>query len=699
MACYANIIYGPSADSELLAVPVAVNPVTNVILPTTGKPRLQLRTVYADDGVTVSYYEYTLSVDTQIYANTAVATDPGVGVTTVENEVTRIRNILATPGLKLVISPVGLGTFPVVNGDPSIVYNVKDLVGGPFPESVTVEPIVTNNLIGISWVIKFCISHCPPGLVKNFVQFNSELDVTIDEEGWLQFSINCHYQTVDPLTSLTSITPLVEAIAYDVLMSFQGMHITKRTSQSRDKRMTHITVTAKEIKSDSPFFPYTKNISVQDSISSSLFETDATKGAGFQTWERNIAGSITLPRRVSKLWAWAVFAAILKERFVGMTSLTKIPTITTFTTTPGQANPATTKVNLGSFLLTEVKMVNHLYSQKIDFDFSYLVTMNLLDLVAGGANFFYNVRSNVVVNSMDGSVTIEHRKLPNNTNNPDWPGNNPVPANTKSNEWFIWHTYNTQPVNSWLGYNSNGPIVMAQCMLSPGVPIVPASEKLTPTVLLNSEKDQDYTPVESNAAKAAEAENIKNITKQRGDDTVVDNRRKSWVDYKYKLTIIEENHNSLATYLQDNNKVYFQADAAAAATNDMNAFTIDNRSGNPEVGMTLAETFVHSNSTYKIRLTGYAIRVGEKIPVPAIISVGGVPVARSGEARYEYTTLVNGSSFGTSDYSSDGSLDTKLPVYMCQWDITYNVDTNLKGTSTTDILTRLMTSGDPAHYV
>lgn len=698
MACYGNIIYGPTADAAML------DPVSNVVLPTTGKPKLTLKPVYADDGVTIAYYGYNLTVDCQLSALTAVATDPAS--ISVENEVTRIRNILATPGLKLVIYPVGLGSFPCVNGTVIPASSTRDLLGGPFPEDVSVSPILTNNMIGVSWSVRFGISHCPPTLVKSFVQFNTELDVTVDEEGWLEFSVNTHYQTVDPLSNLVSLRPLIDAIGIDVSKSFQGMHVKERTSQSRDKRMTHVTFTAKEIKSDSPYHPYVKNVEMTDTIQSSLFETDVTKGAGFQSWERTIEGAITLPRRVPKIWSWAVFASILKERFVGMSALNKIPSITAVNKPANQANAADAKTDRGSYLLTDIRMTNHLYSPKMEFSFTYLITMNLLDILKQGANFFFNVRSNVVEDPATGAITIKHKELPTRADNPDWPNND------KSVEWAIWSSANYRSPASIYGYNSNGPIVFAQCLVSPGIPIVPVTEKLVPSYLVANEKDPPYiTPepppseppapgslgfgvpqMNEGITDSNSIDEITNIVRTKNEDLI----QKSWIDYKNKVTIIENNNNSQAEYLQDNTLGYFQADAGASVTNEITNFTIDGKSASdPEIGKVLAETFVHGISSYKLRMTGYAIRVGYKIPVPAMISVNGVGVTRSGEARYEHETLVQGSTLGTA---SDPN-DMNLPVYVCRWDITYNVDSNLKGLSTNDLLGRLMCSGDPSHYI
>jgi hypothetical protein len=130
MPCYGNVIYGPTADA------VTPDPETNAIIPTTGKPSLTVRTIYAEDNVQVKYYEYVLTIDAIIYLGAAAPIATGTG--DMEYEVARLRRILSTPGLQLKMSPVGLGTIPVINGTLGIANTnyTPDLTGGPFPSLI-----------------------------------------------------------------------------------------------------------------------------------------------------------------------------------------------------------------------------------------------------------------------------------------------------------------------------------------------------------------------------------------------------------------------------------------------------------------------------------------------------------------------------------------------------------------------------------
>ena len=68
---------------------------------------------------------------------------------------------------------------------------------------------------------------------------------------------------------------------------------------------------------------------------------------------------------------------------------------------------------------------------------------------------------------------------------------------------------------------------------------------------------------------------------------------------------------------------------------------------------------VQTNSTpeYWIKMTGYAERIGHKIPVPRLLSVGGIPVTESErhvDDNFLIATLLGG-----------------LPYYGCHWTIYY----------------------------
>lgn len=672
MPCYKNIVYGPSADDTL------PDPLFNVILPHTGKPKLSCRPKYADDGVNVAYYEYVLSVDTFIYAANTVLPD-------IENEVQRIRNILVTPRLQLKIYPVGLGTFPTIN-TPSY----PDLIGGPFPSNVSVEPVVTNQGISIQWEVTFGIAHCSPYFIRQLVQFNSELDVDVDDEGNLSFRISATYQAKDPISDLHNLTAFSNNLVRTATKAFQGMKRQKRTSFSRDRRTVHIEVRYSEVPSDSPYHPYVRNIELEDEMSSSLLEDNMLQGSGFYTWDRSISGSITLPPRVPKIWAWYVFQAILQERLKGMQILTKVPGLAALAQPPNQAaaQPAGVATTKAWYLLTQIRFLNRPYTRVMDFAVQYLVCCSLKNILEGSANVFYNVRANV---KNDGGTLVFQ---------PEYRSNGTFDATYlaagKSEEWLLWEQNTDISLAGPFRYNSTVPVVVAQCDVS-STQTVPTPTTVSPTVLLtgSNELDPAITPYPPQTTTPSAADTAyREVQLLKGGDSY--GASKTWLKYDNAFEIIEETGNEHVTYLQDTPIQSYQAEASNTATNQDIAFNVNSRSDNPDVGLVFSETLVYAPSTYKIRMKGSAVRVGEKIPIPALISAMGSTVSRTGTPRFSHQTISVGSQVTNPDAAN--AVVAKQVVHLAMWDITYSVDTTLKATSSTDLLSQLLTSGDPAHY-
>lgn len=676
MPCYKNIVYGPSASNT---VP---DPTVNVILPHTGKPKLVCRTKYADDGVTVAYYEYVLTVDTFIYSANTVLPD-------IENEVQRIRNILVTPGLQLKIYPVGLGTFPTIN---TILY--PDLLGGPFPSNVCVEPVVTNQGISIQWEVTFGIAHCSPYFVRQLVQFNSELDVDVDDEGNLSFRVSATYQAKDPISNIHNLTAFTNNLVRTATKVFQGMKRQKRTSFSRDRRTAHIEVRYSEIHSDSPYHPFTRNIELEDEMSSTLLEDNMLQGQGFYTWDRSISGSITLPPRVPKIWAWYVFQAILQERLKGMQILTKVPAVAALAQPDNQKaiagvdQPAKVATTKAWYLLTQIRFNNRPYTRVMDFSVQYLVCCSLKNILEGSANIFYNVRANVTKPAADLLFKPEYKA--------DGTLDATYTAVGKSEEWLLWEQLTDISMAGPFRYNSTVPLVFAQCDVS-SVETVPTPTSVSPTAALTSSNELDTAilpyPPQDPAPSLGEVA-YREVQLLKGGDSYA--ASKTWLKYDNAFEIIEETGNEHITYLQNTPIQSYQAEASNTATNQDIAFNVNSRSENPDTGLTLSETLTYSPSTYKIRMKGSAVRVGEKIPIPALISAMGSTVSRTGEPRYSHQTIAVGSQI--INPSAGDAVIAKQVVHLAMWDITYSVDTTLKAASTTDILSQLITSGDPAHY-
>ena len=88
MTCYKNIGYGPSIVRDVDGV-LAGDNLTNVVLPATGKSKLIVVPVLAEDNVQIAYYHYELQFESLIYSSNLVLADT-------ELEIQRLKNILST---------------------------------------------------------------------------------------------------------------------------------------------------------------------------------------------------------------------------------------------------------------------------------------------------------------------------------------------------------------------------------------------------------------------------------------------------------------------------------------------------------------------------------------------------------------------------------------------------------------------------
>lgn len=617
MACYGNVIYGPTVDTT-------PGDILNATIPTTGHPKLEIQAIYGDDNVQIAYYEHTLSIDTIIYYNNTVAAD-------LEDEASRLEKILLTPGYQLKLNPVGLGNYPVVNGTGG----KADMAGGPFPQQVTVEPIASNNAIAIRWVVMFRIDYCAD-TASNMVQFNSELDFNVDEEGDLVFNLRVTYQQRTPILDISNLNPLVNALSSNAGASFQGMHRRKRVSLTRDQRTARIHIEFKEIKSDNPYFQNTKAIDFVDDISSDLFGQGMLSGRGFYTWNRKFSASITLPARIHKSYAWIVFLKIIQQRFRNLSQLTKKAALLEMGQTDGQDNTYNTK---NWYLLTRIRITNPVYTRTMKFEAEYFVVTDLDTLL---------------------SKTQICSRVNNSFN--DDPGINNPP--TLSDQWKVWSNANNISLNGVFELEPNNvPITYNQCSGAYSAP------RVANTALGAAESDPDI------AASPDET----NEKPPKQEDT-----KYSWLDYSNEVELVEKTKNVHVSYLQapPSTSYYQTDDASASATANRSAegMVINGRYTSAAGTTKAPKTVARGTSTFEARMKGYAIRVGHKIPIPVLTSVGGSPVSRSGEARFVQKQISRGD----------------VPVYLAMWDIPYSID---KDIHSADIMNAIKSSGVPGHYL
>ena len=659
MACYEPIVYGPSVDVAPL------NLITNAQIPVTGKPSITMRTVYADDGVTVAYYSYELKIETIIYLPVSQNVD-------IDAEVTRLKTILGTPGLKLKLSPTGLGTFPIINGTVVAANSTPDLTGGPRLQELSVEPFATNNAISVSGIINFNISHCSPYIARDLVQYNSELDMQVDDDGNLSFKVFSTYQSRNPITDKTAINILSKHIRRDAGKLFQGMKKKTRVSYSRDQRTAHIEISFTDPGSDAAFAPLTKHIEFTDTLESQLMNESGMGAGGFYKWIRSFSGTITLPPRINKLWAWYVFRQILIDRLKGVELVFKEPTETdTIITSEQQSTPA----RPSWYVPLKIKLSNSLYTRQFQFELQYLYVMDFESVMNGKSRIFNTARHNITVNPATNEFVF---------NNPNDAGHTPK---SLSDEWYLWEENDNYDLNSFYRTETTGPVVVAQCALTPNPPL-PSSERVRVFSTRDSSGLYEYEPVYESLANSSVKDAYRRVLGSNADS------RLSWLAYDNKISIIQQNENEHISFIQNTPKSYYQASASGGPTAATPVFNIDHNVTNIDEGYETPNTIAFGPSTYKIRMQGSALRVGYPIPTPAVVSARGQAVTRSGESRYSHQMVAQSNVLNEIGVAPSQT-SIKFPVYLAMWDIEYNVEAGVKAQ---DILANILSSGSPGHY-
>jgi len=591
--CYQRLIYGPDVD-----YPVP-NPVTNAIIPLTGKHRLGTQIIYGDDEVQVLYHEHTLDLEAIIYNETH--TGP---VDDVEAEVARLRIILSTPGLQLKLYPIGLGELGTINAD------VDDVKGGPYPQSLMVEPIASNNAILVRWSVMFRTKPCDDGSFapSTLMQYNVEQDMNVDDDGNMEFTLNITYQSSVPILNPQTYVDISLVMIRRINKSFQGMTKKKRTSMSRDQRILSIRVVYKEIESDSAFFPYTSNIQITDRLESNLLGSSVYAGKGFYTWQRSIGGSIRLPARIHKAYAWFVFLTILRERFKDLRLYGKISAV--LDVTPPVSQPSSEVVQTTNWYLPlRIQLTNPIYSREMRFECTYVVVTDLNSLIAATRIF-----QRVNVTEDDG-----------------------VPLST---QWKTWQDSRNTNLTGLFNYTIDGtPILYDQCDGDI------SNHEIGPYSLLTLETEDDPS-----SGTDEEAEDARD---PYGGDR---DPKYSWIKYENDFEIEEDTNSIPVSYLEEPSSSYYLSTDGAYSNREIAGFTYNGKATNSTQTNPPA-VIARGHSTFYVRMVGHAMRVGYKIPIPFVVSVAG-KTAKRVSAKIAHKQISAG------DY----------PTYLAKWDILYCIE-------------------------
>ena len=630
--CYEKVIYGPNAGGT-------PDPDADVIIPFTGSHTLRSEVIYGDDEIQPLYMEHHLDLEVILYLETLTSSS-----TNIEQEAERVRTILSTPSLQLKLHPVGLGEIGTINASQ------PDVKGGPFPQSVFVQPIASNNAIMVRWSVMFRTVKCASPLSIPLLQYNVEQDMNVDDDGDMEFTTNITYQSKDPITDPNTKFDLVNLLIQRASKSFQGMTKTTRTSMSRDQRILSIRLVYKEIKSDNAFFPHTSNIDIDDTMESDLFGSSPLSGQGFYTWRRTISGTVRLPSRIHKAYAWVVIVKIIRARFKRMYLASKIGAVFDATPDSGQEDTEAVK-ETDYFLPLRLRITNPIYSRELRFESVWVVVTDL-------QNLFHTSKLFARVNTSFTGVEEESE--------PD----------TLSEQWLYWQQSRDRAINGRFRYTIDGtPIVYDQCLGTY------TDHAIGPNRLLDLESDPDWDDGEDGFG---EGSGQTDQTSQAFDGLYplgsYNDLKYSWIDYDNDFEIIEDTNSIPVSYLEQPAANYYNTPEGEGGYADRayDGLTINGRQI-PRAQTNPSITIERGHSTFFIRMKGYAIRIGHKIPIPYIVSVGT-------KTAYRISSKSSHKQIGKGDN----------PIYLAKWDITYQVaggDINNE-----DILPQIVTTGAPASY-
>jgi len=629
--CYLYMIYGPSAEGVELSGGGfgAADADDNAVIPLTGKYKLSEKIIYAADEVSPLYREFTLQFETVIYKETMT----GSG-TDVEFEVARLRTILDTPGQQLKLYPIGLGQFGIINVDD------MDVKGGPFPQDILIQPFASNRAILMSGNIMFRLSYCNTlgGEFPALLQYNVEQDMNVDEDGVMEFTVNILYQSATPITNPNALVAKTTLLQSETGKSFQGMHKKKRTSMSRDQRILSIRLVYKEIESDSAYFPYTRNIELNDSIESTLLSSgkSISSTGGFYKWKRDLTCTIRLPPRISKSWAYYVMRRIIVDRFRNLEMMDKKQAQKDAANVSGQPEDAE-EAKKNFYLPLRIKIDNTSYNRELRFSLTYLVVSSL-DAV---------ITATKILARVDASFNDPGEESPKDL----------------STQWKEWQNTRDSNLNGYFQYEITGtPIVINQCSGTT------SDHNFHANILAPLEQED--------IPSSSTAEETETLRTPYGELTA----NNSWLEYKNEFEIIEEPSLVTVNYLEDPGVNYYRATDGAYANRAVTAMTLNGRTsgGSPINPNTVIS---RGSSVFYVKMTGHAIRAGFKVPTPFIAEVAGLQAIRVGQQRVKHVQV-----------SQDGD----VPVYMSMWEATYQV----KGGDIyqTDIISSIKTTGVPAHY-
>jgi hypothetical protein len=138
----------------------------------TARSRVEGTPVYDRAGRTVTHTDYTLTITWLMYAT---------GGNPLSTQMPAAKRLLEAEGKALVYKDNGFGSFELNNGGA----NSRDVMWGPKPSRVLMEPVGRDQCWACTWICRFSIKECSTLTLgsTSILAFNYGVNYVIDERG------------------------------------------------------------------------------------------------------------------------------------------------------------------------------------------------------------------------------------------------------------------------------------------------------------------------------------------------------------------------------------------------------------------------------------------------------------------------------------------------------------------------------------
>lgn len=239
---------------------------------------------------------------------------------TFDQNIRILLNRLSLSGARLELYQKGIGRWQIDT-------NESDILSGPHPTIVHIEPLGHNRALFVVWKCEVHVAACelsPGDSNLRITDLSYQITYDLDERGYTTRSIdgeleisNYRKQQIDPSLGVStgnddatlrfSPDEARERLAemFDIPEKFQRVSQTYTISQ--DRRYLNFSIVDAEIRSRFPWYDGISNISAQQTVSTENLEIG-------EQWYVTISGTIDLTPNTPKWNAYIMLALIIRKR-------------------------------------------------------------------------------------------------------------------------------------------------------------------------------------------------------------------------------------------------------------------------------------------------------------------------------------------------------------------------------------------------